>query len=151
MLLPSVFLSMCSFNICTELSLPAQKTFTHLNRLQFYIEHIQAPFVQCIFALGDILQDRYIYRFLSQNQHSSPFVVHQTGHQSKPPIQNNIANLQKYIINFLSEMAATISDKRFSHSIFSFSFSFFISCSAPEIQILTHCSPSVFPTLFPTI
>lgn len=74
---------------------------------------------------------------------------------SKLPTQNNTANLQEYIINFPSEMAAALDDKCSLHPIPShpslplLSFSFFISCSAPETQILAHGSPSVLPTLSP--
>lgn len=47
-------------------------------------------------------------------------------------------------------MAATFYDKCSFHSVFfSLSFSFFISCSAPETQILAHCSPSVLRIPFP--
>lgn len=50
----------------------------------------------------------------------------------KPPTQNNKTNLQEYIINFPSEMAVASYDKCSPHP--PLSFSFFISCSAPETK-----------------
>lgn len=84
------------------------------------------------------------------DQHSSLLPVRSSSRPSLPPrITRQICKNTLLISRQKWQPPPMTSAPRIPFFPPRFSFSFFISCSAPETQILAHCSPSVLPTLFP--